>query len=181
MSHVINASVCPFMERSPRRDFSRFACTFLCVQARSCTSPSLLVMSLAQGAEPHRAPMSRGRKNKTTSAPDKKAETLEETLNKATPAPTVVYPQPTLAKDMPVVEFVWPWGGDKVEVAGSWNNWIPVGMIYDQITRTHRVWIPSMPHGHISYKFIVDGQWRFDGHQPTTVDDFGNVNNIKEL
>ena len=125
-------------------------------------------MSVA-GAEPH-IPMSRGRKNQTTSAGNKKAVTM---------APqTTQVEQP---KDSPVVEFVWPWGGEKVEVAGSWNNWTPVGMIYDQITRTHRVWVPSLPHGRISYKFIVDRQWRYDGNKPVVMDDFGNVNNLMEL
>lgn len=78
-------------------------------------------------------------------------------------------------------EFVWPWGGDKVEVAGSWSSWSPVPMIYDQITRTHRVWVPNVPRGRISYKFIMDGEWRYDGQKPITKDEFGNVNNVMEL
>lgn len=78
-------------------------------------------------------------------------------------------------------EFMWPWGGDKVAVAGSWNNWTPVPMIYDRISCTYRIWVPNVPRGRISYKFIMDGEWRYDGQKPITRDEFGNVNNVIEL
>lgn len=126
-------------------------------------------------AEPH-IPMSRGRKNQVTTAPNKKAEGLAPQQKEAAQQLA-----PTPQQKEPVVEFVWPWGGDKVEVAGSFNNWQPVPMTYDQITRTHRVWIPSLPRGRVSYKFIIDGQWRYDGNKPIVSDDFGNCNNMMEL
>lgn len=130
-------------------------------------------MATTAGAEPH-IPMSKGRKNATTKKAEQKIEQPAVQL-----APTMEHKE--TPKEAPATEFVWPWGGEKVEVAGSWSNWTPVPMIYDQITRTHRVWVPNMPRGRISYKFIMDGEWRYDGHKPTTRDEFGNVNNVIEL
>lgn len=81
----------------------------------------------------------------------------------------------------PVVEVVWPWDGERVEVAGSWNNWTPVPMVYDEKCMIHRLQLASLPPGRMSYKFVVDGRWRYDGNKPIVADDRGNVNNVLVL
>lgn len=137
----------------------------------------------AAGAEPH-IPMSKGRKNIYTTATNKKAVKIEEPTKAEIKPPTQPFSSSgssSTIKDAPVAEFVWPWGGERVSVAGSWNNWTPVSMLYDQMTRTHRVWIPSLPSGRVSYKFIVDGEWKYDGQKPVTMDECGNVNNVLEM
>jgi hypothetical protein len=35
-----------------------------------------------------------------------------------------------------------------------------------------------LPPGKYEYKFIVDGAWHYDPHQPVVTDEVGNLNNI---
>jgi len=123
---------------------------------------------MATTAERH-VPVPRSRKNGGVAA------------NLASTSSTTSEPEPRKEEAAACSEFVWAWGGKDVSVAGSWNNWTPIPMIYDQITRTHRLWVRSLPKGRVSYKFIIDGSWRYDGSKPLTHDDFGNVNNLLEL
>eukprot|EP00967_Tisochrysis_lutea_P101222 scaffold151714_cov18-Tisochrysis_lutea.AAC.1 len=34
---------------------------------------------------------------------------------------------------------------------------------------------------HAQYKFIVDGEWKYDPNQPAMFDEMGNVNNVLEV
>ena len=129
---------------------------------RPCHSPRAPCFLMSIANTKRYTPVSLGQENQKTSVATPKAETPQNQSHKLSPA----------------VEFVWPWDGEKVEVAGTWNNWRRVPMIYDQNTGTHRLCVPSLPHGHTSYKFVVDGQWRYDANKPVVADDRGNVNNL---
>merc|ERR1711974_513376 len=39
---------------------------------------------------------------------------------------------------------------------------------------------PTARHGQLSYKFVVDGQWRHDPDRPTVLNPFGTFNNTIE-
>lgn len=42
-------------------------------------------------------------------------------------------------------------------------------------------WIGNLPRGQHSYKFVVDGEWRFAPDQPKQADRHGNINNICDV
>lgn len=72
--------------------------------------------------------------------------------------------------------FTWPYGGETVQLTGTWNNWklrIPLLQSEQEFTL-----ICGLPPGTYQYKFIVDGRWEFDPRQPLVTDPLGNVNNV---
>lgn len=90
--------------------------------------------------------------------------------------------------------FTWTLGGNTVFLTGTFTNWsnhIPLQKDGHIFTRTI-VWNcvksatrendPSVqPVWYASYKFIVDGDWRFSPEDPTTTDEKGNINNTVDL
>jgi len=86
-------------------------------------------------------------------------------------APPVPIP---IIKDM-AQTFVWPWGGYHVQIAGTFTRWERVNMSY--VEGTHQKEFILEPNHGYQYKFIIDGEWRYDGLQPTAPDDLENVNN----
>jgi 5'-AMP-activated protein kinase regulatory beta subunit len=70
-------------------------------------------------------------------------------------------------------------GGEHVEVEGSFDNW----STRQPLQRTGRDFtvIKLLPPGVYQYKFIVDGDWKYDPNQPAMFDEIGNVNNVIEV
>jgi len=75
--------------------------------------------------------------------------------------------------------FRWNFGGDRIYLVGSFNNWkehLLMEKNGDEATR-----ILKLEKKEHYYKFIVDGDWRFAPDQQTVADHNGNVNNYIDL
>ncbi|CAI9284786.1 unnamed protein product [Lactuca saligna] len=70
--------------------------------------------------------------------------------------------------------FVWPYGGRSVYLSGSFTGWSehwPMTPVEGCPTVFQT--ICSLPPGYHQYKFIVDGEWRHDEHQPFVTGNYG--------
>mmetsp|Transcript_8523 Transcript_8523/g.14632 ORF Transcript_8523/g.14632 Transcript_8523/m.14632 type:complete len:261 (-) Transcript_8523:724-1506(-) len=85
---------------------------------------------------------------------------------------------PATPKILPVV-IIWSHGGNHVEVEGSFDNWSTRQVL--QRTGKDFTIVKLMPPGVYQYKFIVDGEWKYDPNQPAMFDEMGNVNNVIEV
>ena len=73
--------------------------------------------------------------------------------------------------------FHWTQGGEEVLIVGSFSGWkefLPMkkegnGKIFSYTT--------DLPVGIHSYKFVVDGEWRYADEQEQIKDQNGNINN----
>ncbi|XP_073132750.1 sucrose nonfermenting 4-like protein isoform X2 [Henckelia pumila] len=74
--------------------------------------------------------------------------------------------------------FVWPYGGRDVYISGSFTGWTPWPMTPVEGCPTVFQTICSLPQGYHQYKFVVDGEWRHDEHQPFISSNIGTVNTI---
>ncbi|KAL6571573.1 AMP-activated serine/threonine-protein kinase regulatory subunit [Orobanche hederae] len=74
--------------------------------------------------------------------------------------------------------FVWPYGGRIVYIAGSFTGWTQFPMTPVEGCPTVFQTICSLPPGFHQYKFVVDGEWRHDEHQPFISSNIGTVNTI---
>ncbi|KAM7256927.1 hypothetical protein ACFE04_012668 [Oxalis oulophora] len=78
------------------------------------------------------------------------------------------------------MRFVWPYGGTNVCLGGSFNGWtqlLRMSPVEGCPTVFQIIW--SMAPGYHQYKFLVDGEWRHDDHQPfTTTTELGIVNTV---
>ncbi|GFQ03979.1 sucrose nonfermenting 4-like protein [Phtheirospermum japonicum] len=74
--------------------------------------------------------------------------------------------------------FVWPYGGRIVYIAGSFTGWTQWPMTPVEGCPTVFQTICSLPPGFHQYKFVVDGDWRHDEHQPFISSNIGTVNTI---
>ncbi|KAL3538120.1 hypothetical protein ACH5RR_001486 [Cinchona calisaya] len=75
--------------------------------------------------------------------------------------------------------FVWPHGGRRVFVCGSFTRWadhIPMSSMEGCPTVFQVIY--NLTPGYHQYKFFVDGEWRHDEHQPFVSGNFGVVNTI---
>ncbi|XP_071737303.1 sucrose nonfermenting 4-like protein [Rutidosis leptorrhynchoides] len=75
--------------------------------------------------------------------------------------------------------FVWPYGGKSVYLSGSFTGWSehwPMTPVEGCPTVFQT--ICSLPPGYHQYKFIVDGEWRHDEHQPYVTGNYGIVNTV---
>ncbi|KVH91528.1 sucrose nonfermenting 4-like protein isoform X1 [Cynara cardunculus var. scolymus] len=75
--------------------------------------------------------------------------------------------------------FVWPYGGRSVYLSGSFTGWSehwPMTPVEGCPTVFQT--ICSLPPGYHQYKFIVDGEWRHDEHQPFVTGSYGTVNTV---
>ena len=75
------------------------------------------------------------------------------------------------------VEFVCSGAENYVKVAGTWNNWRPQNLIYNQEDDTWMLSLNLKP-GTYQYKYIIDGDWIHDPSKRWIEDDKGNVNNV---
>ena len=75
------------------------------------------------------------------------------------------------------VEFVCSGAENYVKVAGTWNNWKPQNLIYNQEDDTWMLSLSLKP-GTYQYKYIIDGDWIHDPSKRWIEDDTGNVNNV---
>ncbi|KAG6524779.1 hypothetical protein ZIOFF_014718 [Zingiber officinale] len=75
--------------------------------------------------------------------------------------------------------FVWPYGGRRVFVTGSFTGWsehVPMSPV-EGCPTVFQVICRLSPGLH-QYKFYVDGEWRHDEHQPFVTGNYGLVNTI---
>jgi len=84
-------------------------------------------------------------------------------------------------KDRFPTSFHWLGGGKNVFLAGSFTKWMEnkVAMSKD----SSNIWsvIVDLPPGIHSFKFIVDGEWRFAEEQTQVTDEHGNINNFVQV
>ncbi|KAJ8766747.1 hypothetical protein K2173_007814 [Erythroxylum novogranatense] len=78
-----------------------------------------------------------------------------------------------------LMRFVWPHGGRSVFLSGSFNRWseiVPMSPV-EGCPRVFQAirWITP---GYHQYKFLVDGEWRYDEHQPCAPSEYGVVNTV---
>ncbi|XP_010931609.1 sucrose nonfermenting 4-like protein isoform X2 [Elaeis guineensis] len=75
--------------------------------------------------------------------------------------------------------FVWPYGGKRVFVTGSFTRWsehLPMSAVEGCPTVFQA--ICSLTPGFHQYKFYVDGEWRHDEQQPFVTGNYGIVNTL---
>lgn len=75
------------------------------------------------------------------------------------------------------VEFICSGAENFVKVAGSWNNWKPRNLIYNEKDDTWQLSLALRP-GTYQYKYIVDGEWIHDPSKRLLDDGTGNINNV---
>lgn len=77
------------------------------------------------------------------------------------------------------VRFVWPYGGRRVFLSGSFTRWSEP-MLMSPIEGCPTVFqiICRLTPGYHQYKFFVDGEWRHDEHQPFVNGNYGVVNTV---
>jgi len=73
------------------------------------------------------------------------------------------------------IRFDWNHGGDKVLLAGTFNDWFPAPM--KQAPNNSWSLILPLHHGTHYYKFVVDNKWCYDIIKPNEDDGSGNINN----
>jgi alpha-amylase/alpha-mannosidase (GH57 family) len=67
----------------------------------------------------------------------------------------------------------------QVFLAGTFNNWAPNHDLMAEAEDGLWQIVMSLEDGHHQYKFVVDGSWRHDPHNPSTTDDgFGGYNSV---
>lgn len=73
----------------------------------------------------------------------------------------------------------WSYGGKDVCVEGSWDNWKTKKFL----TKSGKDFsiMKILPSGVYQYRFIVDGEWRYDPEIPWVRDEMGNAYNILDL
>ncbi|CAI0460032.1 unnamed protein product [Linum tenue] len=77
------------------------------------------------------------------------------------------------------MRFVWPYGGRSVFLCGSFTRWIDhIPMSPMEGCPTVFQVICSLTPGYHQYKFIVDGEWRYDEHQPFVSGNYGVSNTV---
>lgn len=72
--------------------------------------------------------------------------------------------------------IAWSLGGQHVELEGSFDNWTTRHVM--QKSGKDFSLVKLLPPGVYQYKFIVDGEWRYDPSLPLMYDNQGNVNNV---
>jgi hypothetical protein len=78
---------------------------------------------------------------------------------------------------MSEIQLEWNYGGNDVKIAGSFNNWTPT-----QMNKYENKWIYKLNllDNDITFKFIIDGEWKIDESQDKSEDN-GNINNIIKI
>ncbi|KAH9602460.1 hypothetical protein KSS87_005257 [Heliosperma pusillum] len=75
--------------------------------------------------------------------------------------------------------FVWPYGGRRVFLSGSFTGWSE-HILMSPMEGCPTVFqvICNLTPGYHQYKFNVDGEWRHDEHQPFVTGTYGVVNTV---
>ena len=75
------------------------------------------------------------------------------------------------------VEFTCAGAEKSVQVAGTFNDWIPQSLEYNN---DGDYWAKSfdIPPGVYTYKYVVDGEWMHDPTKEVVDDGKGNFNNV---
>ncbi|KAG2386936.1 hypothetical protein C9374_001971 [Naegleria lovaniensis] len=77
--------------------------------------------------------------------------------------------------------FRWPYGGRKVYIIGSFNNWSEkIPMSYNSEEEAFVV-ILNVSVGKHFYRFIVDGEYTTDLNSPTEKDEHGYLSNVVDI
>ena len=69
----------------------------------------------------------------------------------------------------------------RVQIAGDFNNWSPVST---PLSSVEGRWVAKLPlsPGRYKYRFVVDGQWTNDPHNPAVeTNEYGEMNNVVEV
>ncbi|KAL5701138.1 AMP-activated serine/threonine-protein kinase regulatory subunit [Ranunculus cassubicifolius] len=77
------------------------------------------------------------------------------------------------------MRFVWPYGGKRVFLIGSFTRWsehVPMSPVEGCPTVFQVIY--SLTPGYHQYKFFVDGEWRHDENLPTVTGNYGIVNTV---
>ncbi|CAI9779767.1 unnamed protein product [Fraxinus pennsylvanica] len=74
--------------------------------------------------------------------------------------------------------FVWPYGGRSVYISGSFTGWTQWPMTPLEGCPNVFQTVCSLPPGYHEYKYVVDGEWRHDEHQPFINSNIGTVNTV---
>jgi len=84
-----------------------------------------------------------------------------------------------------MASFQWPYDGNTVHIAGSWNQWserIPLSRDPKDPKAVFHTTIDLKPGFEYEYKFIIDGRrWCYDILKPTRADERGNRNNVIQV
>ncbi|GMH19443.1 hypothetical protein Nepgr_021284 [Nepenthes gracilis] len=75
--------------------------------------------------------------------------------------------------------ITWSCGGNDVCVQGSWDDWKTRKPL--QSSGKEFTIMKVLPSGVYRYRFIVDGQWRYDPEVPCAQDEAGNYYNVLDL
>jgi chromosome partitioning protein len=71
--------------------------------------------------------------------------------------------------------------GARVEVAGDFNNWMPIPMRRNEQLGVYELCIP-LPAGRRRYRLVIDGRWIPDAHNPICEPNpFGELNSVIEV
>ncbi|KRX00271.1 Immunoglobulin E-set [Pseudocohnilembus persalinus] len=81
-----------------------------------------------------------------------------------------------------VTQFTWKYGGQRVFITGSWNQW-QASIQMNKMAENPKYFAItlSLPQGKYEYKFIVDDKWEFDKMEPKIQDGQGGYNNVIEV
>ncbi|CAM8978543.1 unnamed protein product [Rhodiola kirilowii] len=77
------------------------------------------------------------------------------------------------------IMITWTYGGTKVAVEGSWDNWTSRKTL-QKSGKDHSILL-VLPSGIYHYKFIVDGEWRHSPDLPSIADEMGCVCNLLDV
>ncbi|GKV08273.1 hypothetical protein SLEP1_g19930 [Rubroshorea leprosula] len=83
-----------------------------------------------------------------------------------------------LEQGIPVI-ITWNYGGNDVAVEGSWDNWTSRKTL-QRSGKDHSILL-VLPSGLYHYKFIVDGEWKYNPDLPSVADESGNVCNLLDV
>jgi len=72
----------------------------------------------------------------------------------------------------------WSGEGEKVQVAGSWNDWKPEELIKEEDCFILKL---NLPPGKYQLKWVIDNVWKLNQDLPVVVDGEGNENNEIEV
>ena len=72
--------------------------------------------------------------------------------------------------------------GKVVAVAGSFNEWLPDKQLTDKNGEGIYTGTMMLAPGVYEYKFVVNGEWKVDEHNPNfTPNDIGSINSVLVL
>lgn len=80
-------------------------------------------------------------------------------------------------QDLVNIVFTWNFGGQEAYLVGSFTGWTE-RLLMKKVGGNEFSLLHPLERGVHQYKFIVDGNWRFAGDQPTMRDNQGNINNF---